>query len=65
VGRGEELRWRLAEAGDLRLEGERLGVVEGRALEVDGTLVREVEENVVRLLCRLAPLPVAEDQVDP
>jgi hypothetical protein len=38
VRSGEELRRRLAEARDLRLEGERLRLVEGWALEVDRAL---------------------------
>jgi len=64
VRRGEELHRRLAEAGDLRAQRLALGRV-GDALEVDGALVGEVEEDVVRLLRRLPLLLSAKDEVDP
>ena len=59
----EQLRGRLAEEHDLRLDGGAHLRVE--AVEVDRALVGEVVEDIQRLGGRPAALLAAEDEVDP
>mmetsp|Transcript_51422 Transcript_51422/g.142293 ORF Transcript_51422/g.142293 Transcript_51422/m.142293 type:complete len:406 (+) Transcript_51422:672-1889(+) len=59
-----ELRGRVAKVDDLRLGGRALVLVLDR-VQVDRALVRQVVEDVERVLGRRAALLVAEDEVDP
>eukprot|EP00960_Hanusia_phi_P038911 753656-Hanusia_phi.AAC.12 len=61
---GEELSGSLPEVQDLGYGAHALhGILDG--VHVNGPLVREVVEHVERLDSCRAPLPVAEDEVDP